>query len=531
MIKNEMTLTQMRTYQGTGKKPNGFDAFWDARCRLLDQVNLEWVVNPCESEDQVRMKVYRLSFKSFDGARITAKMCLPISDGPVPCVLQFHGYPGASRPYFEHASFIDAGIAVIAMDCRGQGGLSTDVGGVVGTTVAGHLVTGIDDKLENMLYVKIYSDVVLLSKLVTQLEGIDPKRIMVNGASQGAALAIVCAALNPTITKGAFLYPFLSDFERVIAMDLDEVAYEGLRYYSRWFDPDGIRQEIWFERLGYIDVRHFATRIQCPVLFGISLDDSICPPSTQFAVYNAISTTKKLFRYPGKGHEPIHAFDDRIIPFLVNQTSAPKVQYGQMCLSQGRECPWIHISRGLPNVAIVIQGENIVGTHALRRYLTCGYDVLSISNISYSWTEQDLPTLLNQIALTRSHMTRGEIVIVAEGACVGLAIGLAASVGNMARLIVQSPDLSPTNRRSVYANAARFGGNVLMGIGGLESVRVQNDAEKLIGLFSGSSRYLRYPKYMAERINAFEDEKMRFLTSGYEFHKKSDERVYNLEWR
>ena len=31
---------------------------------------------------------------------------------------------------------------VAAMDCRGQGGLSEDVGGVKGTTVNGHIIRG-----------------------------------------------------------------------------------------------------------------------------------------------------------------------------------------------------------------------------------------------------------------------------------------------------------------------------------------------------------------------------------------------------
>lgn len=51
------------------------------------------------------------------------------------------------------------------MDCRGQGGMSEDLGGVLGTTVCGHLMIGIDDELDQMYYRKVYLDAYLLSKL------------------------------------------------------------------------------------------------------------------------------------------------------------------------------------------------------------------------------------------------------------------------------------------------------------------------------------------------------------------------------
>lgn len=84
------------------------------------------------------------------GARIYAKYLRPHSDKPVPLVLQFHGYPGASRSFAEQASFAGMGMALIAMDCPGQAGYSVDVGGFLGTTVSGHIVAGLDGPAEGM---------------------------------------------------------------------------------------------------------------------------------------------------------------------------------------------------------------------------------------------------------------------------------------------------------------------------------------------------------------------------------------------
>ncbi|HEX4207519.1 MAG TPA: acetylxylan esterase [Ktedonobacteraceae bacterium] len=43
--------------------------------------------------------------------------------------------------------------------------------------------------------------------------------------------------------------------------------------------------------------------ITCRVLFSIGLLDTLCPPSTGFAVYNHLTCEKKLKIYPYNGHE------------------------------------------------------------------------------------------------------------------------------------------------------------------------------------------------------------------------------------
>ena len=195
----------------------------------------------------------------------------------MPLVLQFHGYPGASRSFAEQASFAGMGMALIAMDCPGQAGYSEDVGGFLGTTVSGHIIAGLDGPPERMYYVRLHQNIRILCRLVRELDGIDTSRVFVNGGSQGGGLGLACAALNPElIDRAAILYPFLSDFKLVWDLGADEIAYEGLRYYARWFDADEHQQDRWFRQLGYIDSKNFAPMIHCPVLFGTGLDDVIC---------------------------------------------------------------------------------------------------------------------------------------------------------------------------------------------------------------------------------------------------------------
>jgi cephalosporin-C deacetylase len=45
--------------------------------------------------------------------------------------------------------------------------------------------------------------------------------------------------------------------------------------------------------------------------------DTICPPSTQFAVYNKITAPKQMVVYPDFGHEMLPANNDLIFQFLM----------------------------------------------------------------------------------------------------------------------------------------------------------------------------------------------------------------------
>ena len=127
---------------------------------------------------------------------------------------------------------------------------------------------------------------------------------------------MVCAALEPRIARCVAVFPFLSDYKRVWELDLAKEAYAELRSYFRLFDPRHEREDEIFTRLGYIDAKNFAPRVRARVLMGLSLMDAVCPASTQFAVYNAITAPKECVVYPDFAHEALPGFGDRAFDFL-----------------------------------------------------------------------------------------------------------------------------------------------------------------------------------------------------------------------
>jgi cephalosporin-C deacetylase len=236
--------------------------------------------------------------------------------GPKPAVLMFHGYSGSSGDWNDKLAYVTHSISVAALDCRGQGGLSEDKGGVTGSTLSGHIIRGLDDPTERMLFRLIFLDTVQLARVVMNMAEVDQTRLAAIGGSQGGGLALACAALEPRIKLAAVLYPFLSDYQRVWEIDLATDAYAELQEYFRRFDPLHEREAQIFEKLGYIDVQHLGPRIRAEILWGACLMDTVCPPSTQFAAYNKIEARKKMLIYPDYGHEIPPGYQDKVFQFL-----------------------------------------------------------------------------------------------------------------------------------------------------------------------------------------------------------------------
>lgn len=318
---SETELARLEAYRGASAIPDDFDEFWDERMAEADAAPLEFEVVPADAPSTPTCRLSDIWFRGARGEKVYARYLRPRDPAgtgrPVPLVLRFHGYPGRTRSWFENCSFAGMGFADITMDNPGQGGRSQDVGAYAGTTVAGHVVLGLDGDPRDMYYVRLHQNVRVLCRIVRELPGIDLTRVCVYGDSQGGGVGLATCALNPDlVSRAAILYPFLSDFRSVWEDGADEVAYEGIRYYSRWFDADGSRADEWLGRLGYIDTLSFAHRVRCDVLFGTGLADTVCPPKTQFAVYNALTCEKSHILYPDFGHEEIPAFDDEVLRFF-----------------------------------------------------------------------------------------------------------------------------------------------------------------------------------------------------------------------
>lgn len=312
----DMPLEKLLTYAGSNPKPADFDAYWDGALAEMRAVDPQVALVPAEFQAPFA-ECFHMTFTGVRGARVYAKLICPRQTAERrPAVVLFHGYSGSSGEWCDKLAYAAMGFTVAALDCRGQGGRSEDVGGVTGNTLHGHIIRGVDDAPEDLLFRHVYLDTAQLVGLVMAMPGVDPERVGITGGSQGGGLTLACAALEPRIRRAAPVYPFLSDYRRVWLMDQAKDAYAELRDYFRRFDPTHEREEAFFTRLGYIDVQFLCPRIRAEVMMGIGFNDTVCPPSTQFAAYNRIPSQKRYVAYPDFGHEGLPGHADRVFQFL-----------------------------------------------------------------------------------------------------------------------------------------------------------------------------------------------------------------------
>lgn len=313
----DLPLKELKEYKGINPCPVDIDEFWNNSIKDLDSFLWEVDLTPANFKVPYA-ECFDLTFTGLGGARVYAKYLRPAnSTKKHPAIMEFHGYKGDSGDWTDKLKYVAAGFCVASMDCRGQGGKSRDILDAGGPTLLGHIIRGLKDGRDNLMYRYHFMDTVQLTGIVKNFPEVDSNRLATTGKSQGGGLSLACASLEPSIKYVAPVYPFLSDYKRVWEMDLALDAYKELKTYFRQYDPHHEQEDEIFNTLGYIDVKNIVNRIQGKVLMGITLMDNICPPSTQFAAYNRITSEKSYALYYDFGHEDLPGIDDKIFSFFM----------------------------------------------------------------------------------------------------------------------------------------------------------------------------------------------------------------------
>jgi cephalosporin-C deacetylase len=311
---DDMPFDELLTYEGSTPRPADFDEYWARGLADLADQPADVEITPAEFQTPFA-RCSHLRFTGTGGARVHAKLLQPVEPAG-PAVVEFHGYSGDSGDWVTKLPYVALGYTVATLDMRGQAGLSTDETPVANWSMASYLLRGIDDNPDNLLYRHLYLDTARLTQIVMELDGVDQNRVGATGFSQGGGLTLACAALEPRVKLAAPVYPFLTDYRRAWELDLGKAPYDEITEYFRKRDPMHQREEEIFTRLGYVDVQHLAPRVQARTMLTVSLNDYVCPPSTQFAAYNKLTCEKSYRLYPDFGHENLPGTQDAIYSLL-----------------------------------------------------------------------------------------------------------------------------------------------------------------------------------------------------------------------
>jgi cephalosporin-C deacetylase len=202
----DMPLDQLKAYAGRNLRPEDHDAYWARALAEMAAVDSDVQLVP-HAMNAPYAECFDLYFTGVRGARIHAKYMQPAASagkhaaGKHPAVLLFHGHTMSSGDWSDKLKWAARGFSVASLDRCGHGGLSEDIGGVKGTTHRGHIIRGLDDAPDNLLFRHIFLDTAQLARIVMEMPGVDPDRVGATGGSQGGGLTLACAALEPRVRR------------------------------------------------------------------------------------------------------------------------------------------------------------------------------------------------------------------------------------------------------------------------------------------------------------------------------------------
>lgn len=157
----------------------------------------------------------------------------------------------------------------------------------------GYLTNGLDDP--DRYYMKrVYLSLVRCLDLLTALPEWDGRNVIVQGGSQGGALAIVAAALDSRVTQCIVNHPALSD--------MAAYAHGRTGGYPHLNRIDGLLTDQTMNTLAYYDVVNFARHVKADTYMTWGYNDNTCPPTTSYAVWNTLTCPKEALITPINEH-------------------------------------------------------------------------------------------------------------------------------------------------------------------------------------------------------------------------------------
>jgi len=307
----DFDLDELRQYRSTVATPADFDAFWSKTLAETRAIPLGATFTPFDA-GLTLVEVFDVTFNSYGGHPIKGWLILPRQrSAPLPCVVKYLGYGGGRGFPHDHLLWPNAGYAIFVMDTRGQGSTwsKSDTPDPVGSEPAhpGSMTRGILSP-DTYYYRRVFTDAVRAIEAARSHAAVDPHRIALTGGSQGGGIALAAAGLDPTVKAVMPDVPFLCDFPRAVTITPRDPFPEISRFLAVHRDKVA---EV-FHTLTYFDGVCFAERATAPGLFSVGLMDTICPPSTVFAAYNAFAgKDKTINEYAFNDHEGGGAFQER----------------------------------------------------------------------------------------------------------------------------------------------------------------------------------------------------------------------------
>lgn len=284
------------------REPADFIDFWNRNIEDMRAVPLSYTKEKAEEYCTDKIDCYLLKIRlNKQNQSVYAYLFYPknAQKGSCPVVLC---PPGAGiktikeplrHKYYAENGFIRMEMEIHGLDPRLSKETFDDITKAFNGRENGYLYNGLQDP--DRYYMKrVYLSLIRCLDLLTALPEWDGRNLIVQGGSQGGALAIVAAGLDRRVTQCIVNHPALSDM----------AAYSAGRTggYPHFNKVDGMFTDRNMRTMAYYDVVNFARHVTADVYMTWGYNDNTCPPTTSYAVWNTFTCPKEALITPINEH-------------------------------------------------------------------------------------------------------------------------------------------------------------------------------------------------------------------------------------
>lgn len=273
--------------------PDDFLKFWETTLANARQTPLNPTMTLLPERCTETSNVYEVSFQTKAwGGRMFGILSVPKAEGTYPALLRV---PGAGvRPYSGDTYLAPGKVIVLEV---GIHGIPVTMQQSVYDNLAAGALNGYwnfcRDNRDQNYYNRVIVGALRAVDFICSLPQFNGKALGVTGSSQGGALSVITAALDSRVTFFGAVHPALCDHEAF----LKKRAGGWPHYY---YQAEPTDKEL--KALRYYDTANFARCLKATGWFSWGYNDEVCPPTSMYAAYNAVTAPKELHLYLETGH-------------------------------------------------------------------------------------------------------------------------------------------------------------------------------------------------------------------------------------
>ena len=277
--------------------PDDFDAFWSGQKARLAQVPI--------NARLTRVPSPRAGVECFDvqadcvGPPVSGYFARPAGAQPksLPIILTVHGAGVRSASLAAAAGW--AGRDFLAMDLNAHGipngRPEAFYRGLAEGELKDYRVRGRESR-DTVYFLGMFLRLVRAIDFLAGQPEWDGRTLVVHGSSQGGAQSIVAAGLDPRVTFFAAGVPAMCDHTGVVVGRVNGWPKFIPQAPGDKPDPKVV------QAVRYYDAMNFATRTKAACIVTVGFVDATCPPTSVYAMYNALRGPKEMFHDPPSGH-------------------------------------------------------------------------------------------------------------------------------------------------------------------------------------------------------------------------------------